>query len=119
MSKKTILTVDDDPNIRDYLEALFTDNGYAVVTAENGERAMELLKDLRPDCITLDVEMPDKTGPWVSRAIGKDSSLAAIPIVVITGHTELTYIIPKAAAFIGKPFEAEEVLRVMRDILGA
>ncbi|MGE4535481.1 response regulator [Desulfovibrio sp. JY] len=118
MSKKTILTVDDDPNIRDYLDALFTDNGYEVVTAESGERAMELLKDLRPDCITLDVEMPDKTGPWVSRAIGKDPSLAAIPIVVITGHTELTYIIPKAAAFIGKPFDADEVLRVVAQAIG-
>ncbi|WP_300159244.1 response regulator [Solidesulfovibrio sp.] len=118
MTKKTILTVDDDPNIRDYLEAVFTDNGYNVVTAENGDKAMEMLKDLRPDLITLDVEMPDKSGPWVSRAIQKDSSLASIPIVVITGHSELTYIIPKAAAFLAKPFEADEVVRVVRGILG-
>ncbi len=119
MTKKTILTVDDDPNIREYLEALFTDNGYEVVTAENGDKAMELLKDLRPDLITLDVEMPDKTGPWVSRAIQKNSALASIPIVVITGHTELNYIIPKAAAFLGKPFDADEVLRIVRETIGS
>lgn len=119
MTKKTILTVDDDPNIRDYLEALFTDNGYTVVTAASGDAAMEVLKDLRPDLITLDVEMPDKSGPWVSRAIAKDSGLAAIPIVVITGHSELNYIIPKAAAFLAKPFDADEVLRVVRQTIGA
>ena len=118
MSKKTILTVDDDPNIRDYLEAVFTDHGYEVVTAENGDKAMELLATMRPDLITLDVEMPDKTGPWVSRAIQKNSALSTIPIVVITGHSELQYIIPKAAAFLAKPFEADEVVRVVRGILG-
>jgi len=119
MTKKTILTVDDDPNIREYLEALFTDNGYNAVTAESGDKALELLKELRPDLITLDIEMPDKTGPWLSRAIGKDSGLAAIPIIVITGHSELNYIIPKATAFLGKPFDADEVLRIVRETIGS
>ena len=119
MTKKTILTVDDDPNIREYLEVLFTDNGYNAVTAASGEIALEMLKELRPDLITLDIEMPDKSGPWVSRAINKNSALAATPIIVITGHSELNYIIPKAAAFLGKPFDAAEVLRVVRETIGS
>lgn len=119
MTKKTILTVDDDPNIREYLETLLADNGYAVKTAADGDTALEMLKDFRPDLITLDIEMPDKTGPWLSRALSRDSSLATIPIVVITGHAELRYIIPKAAAFLGKPFDPDEVLRVVRETIGA
>lgn len=119
MTQKTILSVDDDANIRDYLEALFSDNGYAVLTAANGDEALALLKDHRPDLITLDIEMPDKTGPWISRALSRDSALANIPIIVITGHAELRYIIPKAAAFLGKPFNPDEVLRVVRETIGA
>jgi len=119
MTKKTILSVDDDANIRDYLETLFSDNGYTVLTAASGDAALELLKDARPDLITLDIEMPDKTGPWLSRALSRDSSLATIPIVVITGHAELRYIIPKAAAFLGKPFNPDEVLRVVRETIGS
>jgi CheY-like chemotaxis protein len=119
MTKKTILSVDDDANIRDYLETLLTDNGYEVLTAASGDQAMELLKTVHPDCITLDIEMPDKTGPWVSRALARDNSLADIPIIVITGHAELRYIIPKAAAFLGKPFNPDEVLRVVRETIGA
>ena len=119
MTKKTILTVDDDPNIREYLETLFVDNGYSVLTAANGDAALELLKDVRPDLITLDIEMPDKTGPWISRALSRDSALANIPIIVITGHTGLKYVIPNAVGSLSKPFEQEELLDLVRETIGS
>ena len=93
---KTILIVDDDPNIREYLETLLTDNGYETIVAENGEKALEVLAAHTPDLITLDIEMPDKTGPWFNRALQRGKTYANIPIIVITGHTGLKYVIPNA-----------------------
>ena len=116
---KTILIVDDDPNIREYLETLFTDNGYAVKTAANGDAALELLKDFRPDCITLDIEMPDKTGPWFNRALQRGKTYANIPIIVITGHTGLKYVIPNAVGSLSKPFEQKELLDLVRETIGS
>ena len=59
---KKIMVVDDEIGIRDVLYNLFTSKGYEVVTAENGKRALEILKNTRPDLIIIDYRMPQMTG---------------------------------------------------------
>lgn len=115
MSKK-ILIVDDDPDIVSYLEDVFSDAGYATVSARNGRQALEALTRERPDCITLDLEMPDMTGPKFNRAL--DKAGLDIPILVITGHPGLKYVIAGARAVFDKPIDRLALLAALRDILG-
>ena len=115
MAKK-ILIVDDDPDIVSYLEDVFADAGYATVSARNGRQALALLAGDPPDCVTLDLEMPDMTGPKFNRALAKTGR--DIPIIVITGHPGLKYVIPGAKAVFDKPIDREGLLAALRDILG-
>jgi two-component system, cell cycle response regulator DivK len=115
MAKK-ILIVDDDPDIVSYLEDVFTDAGYEAVSARNGRQALEALARERPDCVTLDLEMPDMTGPKFKRALDKAGQ--NLPIIVITGHPGLKYVIPGARAVFDKPIDRAALLAALRDILG-
>ena len=61
-AKKTILVVDDEPNIISYLEALLQDNGFNTLSAINGQEAINLAKSHKPDLVSLDISMPEKSG---------------------------------------------------------
>lgn len=77
---------------------------------------MTAIESERPDAITLDLEMPDMTGPKFNRALEKSGR--DIPIVVITGHPGLKYVIPGARAVFDKPIDRLALLAALRDILG-
>jgi CheY-like chemotaxis protein len=116
---KTILIIDDDTAIRQFLDMLFCDNGYETLQAGNGAEALAILETRTPDLITLDIEMPEITGPKFNRLISRQQGKADIPIVVITGHTGLKYVIPTAVASLTKPFDSGELLAVVRETIGA
>ncbi len=115
MSKK-IMIIDDDPAISRYLDTLFKDNGYQTVIAENGKEAYEIFKDATPDLITLNLEMPEEWGPRFFRKISKAKGFDT-PVIVISGLSSMKYSIPKAAAKFAKPFDANEVLSKVRELL--
>lgn len=113
---KRIMIVDDDPVITRYLDALFKDNGYDTCIATDGKEAFELYKDQVPDLITLDLEMPEEWGPKFFRKISKTKGFDT-PVIVISGLSGIKYSIPKAAAVFGKPFDNEEILAKVNQIL--
>jgi len=76
MNNRTILIADDEPNIRRVLEAMFTKDGFTVLTAENGKKAINLASANTIDLLISDLIMPDMTGVEVLRA-SKNSSLTA------------------------------------------
>ena len=117
MSKK-ILIVDDDAEIRSYLSELLGDNGYETVTANDGGEAVEIAKAEAPDLITLDLEMPNEWGPRFYRKISQDEALKRTPVVVISGLSAIKYAIPKAVASLTKPFEPEQLLKIVKDTIG-
>ena len=84
-----------------------------------GKKALEVLAATTPDLITLDIEMPEKTGPWFNRALSRSKTHAGIPIIVITGHTGLKYVIPNAVGSLSKPFEPNELLDLVRETIGS
>lgn len=86
-SKKTILVVDDEPDVVTYLTTLLEDNGYATVSAGDGNEAMTKIKESKPDLITLDMSMPEKSGVKFYRELKEDADLASIPVLVVTGVT--------------------------------
>jgi len=116
MSKK-ILVVDDDPNIVDYLTSLFEDNGYAVNAANDAQKGLDLAKNDPPDLITLDLEMPGDWGPRFYRKLTQIDTLKNIPVIVISGLSSNQYAIQKAAATLTKPFDKEELMKIVKDIL--
>lgn len=117
MAKK-ILIVDDDPNIIAYLEEIFSDNGYETCSAPDGSKALEIVKREKPDLITLDLEMPQEWGPRFYRRLTKEEEFKNIPIIVISGLTGSKYAIQKAIASIQKPFERDELLKIVKNAIG-
>lgn len=83
---KTVLVVDDEPNVRDYLAQILLDAGFKVVTARDGSEAMELIKAAPPDFISLDLVMPRKSGHKLLYELRKDRKLSQIPVLIVTAH---------------------------------
>ncbi len=115
--KRKILVIDDDTNVVDYLVTLFQDHGYEAVSASNAQDGLSVAQKEKPDLITLDLEMPGDWGPRFYRKLSQDPVLKNIPVVVISGLSGIEHAIQKAAASINKPFDKEDVLKVVNDIL--
>ena len=86
MAKK-ILVVDDNPDIRAMLKTYLTSEGYQVLTAENGQKALFAAREEKPDCIVLDMMMPEMGGSDFIRIYTAESD---IPILVLTAKVEET-----------------------------
>jgi CheY-like chemotaxis protein len=80
-----ILIVDDEQDVITYLSALLGDAGYEIVIANNGVQGMEQVKAEKPDLISLDITMPEKSGVRFYREMREDAELAKIPIIIVTG----------------------------------
>ena len=106
-----VLVIDDDPSIREYLEALATRQGYDVFSVEDGEHALETLQETRPDIVTLDVVLPGMDGLETLRRIKQ--RLPDVPVVMLSGHGQAPTIVEAmrrgASDFLRKPFEVEEL----------
>jgi CheY-like chemotaxis protein len=86
--EKTVLVVDDEPNVREYLAQILRDAGFNVVTACDGDEALDLIHRALPDFISLDLVMPRKSGHKLLYELRKDKQLSRIPVVVVTAHAQ-------------------------------
>lgn len=117
MAKK-ILVIDDDPYTVKYLETLFQDNGYETCSAANGVEGYDVLKAEKPDLITLDLEMSQEWGTRFYRRLSKDPDFKDLPVIVISGMPSSHLAIKRVAAHLSKPFDADELLQIVRRVLG-
>ena len=83
---KTILVVDDEPNVREYLKTVLEDAEFKVVTAADGVEALEMIHREKPDFISLDLIMPRKSGHKLLYELKKDKNLSRIPVLIVTAH---------------------------------
>jgi CheY-like chemotaxis protein len=82
---RSVLYVDDEPDIREIVElALGLVDGLEVRVCESGERALQLLPDITPDLVLLDVMMPGTDGPSTLQRMRADPRFANIPVVFVT-----------------------------------
>ena len=106
-----VLVIDDDPGVRDYLEALVSRQGYEVRAVGSGEEALGTLDDSRPDLVTLDVVLPGIDGLDTLRRLKQ--RLPDVPVVMLSGHGQARTIVEAmrlgASDFLRKPFEVEEL----------
>ena len=122
---KTILVVDDDPDARDFFITVLEDNGYATVSARDGNEALERIQEHAPDLVTLDVTMPEKSGVGVYRKLREEDAYKAIPVIIITGVSDdfKHFIssrrkIPPPEGYLSKPIEPEELVRLVGELVG-
>ncbi len=88
ISKGTVLVVDDDPDIIDFLETPLEDAGYLVLAAV-GAASLGVAHETQPDVILLDINMPGMNGVEVSQRLRDNPVTAAIPIVVMSAQDRL------------------------------
>ncbi|MEA3403001.1 MAG: response regulator [Armatimonadota bacterium] len=118
---KQILLVDDERDLVFYTKLFLEEQGYEVIEAYDGQEALQVLKEQRPDIIVLDVAMPRLSGWDVLREIQDDPETADIPVLMLTARAEDA---DKARGWeLGvtwyqtKPFELDELALVIERIL--
>lgn len=113
-----VLIVDDEPNLRHSLSYALRQEGYEVAAAEDGERALELFREGKPDLVVLDVMLPKTDGLAVCRAIRRESE---VPVIMLTARsTELDTIVGLevgADDYLAKPFSTRELIARIRAAL--
>lgn len=109
MAKK-ILVVDDNPDIRTMLKTYLTSEGFQILTAENGQKALFVAREEKPDCIVLDMMMPEMGGGDFIRIYTAESDT---PILVLTAKVEETDKVLGlelgADDYVTKPFSMREL----------
>ena len=83
---KTILVVDDEPDVLTYLTMVLQDAGFNVMSAQDGNEALERVKEKKPDFISLDLIMPHKSGIRFYHELRKNKEWSSIPVVIVTAH---------------------------------
>jgi CheY-like chemotaxis protein len=117
MSKK-ILVVDDEADVRTFLTTLLKKHGYETVTAENGFDALEIARRERPDLVTLDLMMPNKSGTDFYRRLIKDRDLCQTPIIVVSGLPGRHLAVSKPFAVFDKPIDPDAFIEQVELALG-
>ena len=127
---KTVLVVDDEPNVRDYLAQILRDAGFQVQTAGDGEEALEIIRTAPPDFISLDLVMPRKSGHKLLYELRKDRKLSGIPVLIVTAHArdelgegDLTdivdnHVISGPGVYLEKPVKPLDYVRCVQRALG-
>ncbi len=117
-----ILVVEDNLNVLELLDVTLRFKGYPVVTAHNGQEALQAIARERPAIVITDILMPKLDGYSLAHALRKDPRTAAIPIIFISA----TYITPDdkkfalslgAIRFIEKPIDTEDFLLSVAEVL--
>lgn len=128
---KTVLAVDDELQTRDFVSTVLEENGYTPVLAENGEEAMEIIRQNKPDLVILDIMMPKQSGIKMYRELKSTESFKDIPVIVCSGLPRRTYLraqaaltetsgesVPEPDAYIEKPVTPERLEDILNKILG-
>jgi len=118
---QTILVVDDEANIRTILKYLLEQEGFRVLTADDGQSALDLMKNQIPDLVILDVMMPQVDGLQVLVKMRSHYSTLNIPVVLLTAKGDLSHRVQGlregANDYLVKPFEQEELILRVRNML--
>jgi CheY-like chemotaxis protein len=110
--------VDDSAVIRNLISVNLELEGFEVVTTDDGAAALEMVQDVRPDLITLDVVMPRLGGFETVERLRADPATASIPVVFVTGRAQGVDVARAeelgVEAYLTKPFEPAELVEVVR-----
>ncbi len=131
MSKKTVLVVEDELDMRIFISTLLETSGYQPVLTRDGTEGLLKAKDVFPDLIILDVMMPGEGGVQMYRQLKTDQTLCKIPVIMLSAVAQKTFAhylnmvnarlkepIPDPEAYIEKPPEAEDLIKMTASLIG-
>jgi len=121
MADKKVLVVDDEIHIIHVVTIKLRNNGYEVISADNGAEAFELAQRERPDIIVTDFQMPAMTGLELVEKLRQHEETKDIPVIMLTARS---FAIPeeqqedlRISGCLSKPFSPKELLGNIEDIL--
>jgi len=121
LQKKSVLVVDDTPDVRLILNAILTQAGYSVTEAEDGQEALDILADRKFDLMILDLMMPRVTGEEVLDHLRDQDRLKEMPVIVLTAkgqQKEIERGYEKGASFyVVKPFNNFTIRELARYLI--
>ena len=125
---KRILIVDDEADVREFVQVALEEDGYELAFAADGNEALERAAAERPDLIIMDVQMPKKDGLTALYDLRNDPKLKDIPVILLTGIAEKTgvqfsvetvqeYMGERPEAYFDKPVDPAELREAARKLL--
>ncbi|NOX34484.1 MAG: response regulator [Deltaproteobacteria bacterium] len=121
MAKETILIVDDEEDIIELIKYNLKNEGYSILTAQTGEKAIKMAKEFHPDLMVLDLMLPGIDGLEVTKNLRNNNRTRHLPIVMLTAKGEESDIVTGlelgANDYISKPFSPKVLIARVRAIL--
>ena len=122
-SAPLVLCADDDEDILALVSLRLRRAGFEVVTAADGDAAVELAREHRPALAVLDVMMPKRTGYEVLEALRGDAALRDLKVILLSARVQEGDVArgmeAGADAYLAKPFKAQELVAKVQELLGA
>jgi two-component system phosphate regulon response regulator PhoB len=128
---KTILSVDDEDHVREFVSTVLEENGYLPILATNGEEAMDIIRQQKPDLIIMDILMPKQSGIRMYRELKTSEFLRSIPVIIYSGVAKRTALraqaaqaefmgesVPDPDAYLEKPVTPDRLAATVKKILG-
>jgi CheY-like chemotaxis protein len=122
MTKK-IMIIDDEEDMRTYLQVLFKKAGYETELATNGQEALRMMAEVKPDLITLDILMPKQSGLSFFQSLRDEIGNRQIPVIVLSGLAGHREFFEEEAghqtAFVEKPIDPDLFLAKVQEMIGS
>lgn len=127
---KRVLVVEDEPDVRMFLQTVLEDAGFQVLTAADGEIAWRMIQEYRPDFISLDLILPKKSGHRLLKDLRQDPELKKIPVLIVTAHADdelgrddpenvlNSFVAEGPGRLLTKPVKPIDFVRCVQDALG-
>ncbi|MER5930092.1 response regulator [Streptomyces sp. NPDC002054] len=115
-----VLVVDDNKVIRQLIKVNLELEGFEVVTAADGAECLDVVHQVRPDVVTLDVVMPRLDGFGAAAQLRADPRTRDLPVAIVSACTQYeveTGVAAGVDAFVAKPFEPAELVRIVRRLV--
>jgi len=122
MPGKTIVYVEDEPEMIDLVKLILSRKGYHVIGAEGGQQGLDIIRDQLPDLVLLDLMMPDVEGWDVFQQLRADVNTSKIPVIIVTARAQdidkvLGLNIAKVDDYISKPFSPQALVDSVEKVL--
>ena len=112
-----VLVIEDDPPVRELLLDVLDEIDYEVVAAPDGAAALQIMRSLHVDLITLDLDLPGLTGSELLRVIHERTSQAPPIIIISSGAPISRELQAQVQAVVNKPFDVDDLIATIRELL--
>jgi CheY-like chemotaxis protein len=119
MNKTKVLIAEDNADSQQMLRTILESEGFIVTTASDGEKAIDILREIKPDILVTDLLLPTVSGGDLIRHVRSTSELAQIPIVVISAygdHYESDALAVGANVVLKKPLDSDLLVNILKQL---